>query len=60
MKNISGHQDDKEKYENLSIKARLNVDADKIATKHVSIPKNIHISSVPLTMYINNKHILYI
>ena len=45
--------------ENLSIKARLNVNADKIATKHVTIPKNTHISSVPLIMYINNKHIHY-
>ena len=41
----------------LSIKARLNVDADKIATENASIPKSTHISSAPLIMYINNKYI---
>ena len=43
----------------LSIKARLNVDADKIATNNASIPKNTHISSATLIMYINNKYIHY-
>ena len=43
----------------LSIKARLNVDADKIATENASIPKNTHISSATLIMYINNKYIHY-
>ena len=59
IEHILGHQDDKVKYEKLSIKARLNVDADKIATKNASIPKNTHISSAPLIMYINNKYIHY-
>ena len=58
-KHILGHQDDKVKYEKLSIKARLNVDADKVATNNASIPKNTHISSAPLIMYINNKYIHY-
>ena len=55
IEHILGHQDDKGKYENLSIEARINVDADKITTKNASILNNTHISSAPLIMYINNK-----
>ena len=53
------HQDDLKKYEKLSIKARLNVDADKIATKNASIPKKYSPFSAPLIIYINNKYIHY-
>ena len=59
IEHILGHQDDKEMYENLSMKARLNVDADKIATKNACIPKNTHISSAPLIMYINKTYTRY-
>ena len=59
IKYILRHQDDKVKYMNLPIKARLNVDTDKIATQNASIPKYTHISSAPLIMYINNKYTYY-
>ena len=59
IEHILGHQDDKIKYEKLSIKAKLNVDTDKIATNNTSISKNTHISSAPLIIYINKKYIHY-
>ena len=52
IEHILGHQDDKVIYKKLSIKARLNVDADKIATKNASIPKKYsHFFSTPHHVY---------
>lgn len=53
---IKGHQDDKGQHDNLTIKARLNIFAYKIMTKHASVPKTIHIVSVSLSIYIDNKY----
>ena len=49
IEHILSHQDDKIKYEKLSIKARLNVDVDKIATNNASIPKILTFLQPPLS-----------
>ena len=53
---VKGHQDDKINYNDLDIKAYLNIDADSIATSTATIPINIHAIALPFVMYIINKY----
>ena len=57
IRHIKAHQDDNESYNNLTLDAKLNVDADYIATEHVSIPINTHILIPPFAIYLNQKYI---
>ena len=49
IRHIKAHQDDNESYNNLTLDAKLNVDANYIATNNVSIPINTHII-IPLSL----------
>ena len=49
---VKRHQDDKARYQDLDIKAKLNLDADKIAISSISI--NTHAISLPFALYIDN------
>ena len=51
-----GNQDNKKTYQELDIKAKLNIDVDEIATKTVSIPINTHIIFLPFALYIDDKY----
>ena len=44
---IKGHQDDKTAYEQLSDDAKLNVDADTLATNHATGSSNLPSSAIP-------------
>ena len=57
IEHVKGHQDDKITYNDLDVKALLNIDADSIATSTSTIPINTHAISLPFAMYINNKYI---
>ena len=54
---IKSHQDDNVSYNNLLLDAKLNVDADYIATNHVTIPFNTHLLIPPFAIYLNDKNI---
>ena len=56
IEHIKGHQDDYKKYSDLPIKARLNIDADEIATSSSSITLNHHIQSTKFIIYVNNEY----
>ena len=56
IENVKGHQDDYIHYRDLPIKARLNIDADEIATSSSSIPLNHHIQSTKFIIYVNNEY----
>ena len=56
IEHIKSHQYDSVLYKDLSTKARLNIDADKIATLYSSIPLNHHIKSTK-TNYIRQQPI---
>ena len=56
IEHVKGHQDDYRQYRDLPIKARLNIDADEIATSSSSIPLNHHIQSTKFIIYVNNEY----
>ena len=56
IEHVKGHQDDYKRYRDLPIKARLNIDADEIATSSSSIPLNHHIQSTKFIIYVNNEY----
>ena len=54
---IAAHQDDNTKYSGLSVNAQLNVDADYLATKTITLPLNQHLGSQPFVLYVNGKYV---
>ena len=56
IEHIKGHQDYSVLCKDLSIKSRLNTDADKITTSYSSMPLNHHIQSTKFVIYINNQY----
>ena len=56
-RHIKAHQDDNVSYNNITLDSKLNVDADYIATNHVSIPINTQISIPSFAIYMNHKYI---
>ena len=57
IRHIKAHQDDNVSYNNITLDSKLNVDADYIATNHVSIPINTQISIPSFAIYMNHKYI---
>ena len=55
--NIAAHRDDNTNYGDLSMNAQLNVDADYLATKNITLPLNQHLESQPFALYMNGKYI---
>ena len=56
ISHVYGHQDEKTKYENLTIDAKLNVDSDRLATTNKKLPINMNITSYPFSIYIKGKY----
>ena len=54
---IAAHQDDNTNYGDLSVNAQLNVDADYLATKNITLPLNQHLESQPFALYMNEKYL---
>lgn len=54
---IASHQDDNTNYNNLPVYAQLNVDADHLATKNITLPLNKHLESQLFTLYMNGKYL---
>ena len=54
---IAAHQDDNTKYSGLSVNAQLNVDADYLATKNITIPLNRKLESQPFVLCMNGKYL---
>ena len=54
---IKSHQDDKCSYGKLPLPAKLNVQADKIATHHARKPINTHLLTSSFAIYVQNKYI---
>ena len=53
---IAAHQDDNTKYSGLSVNAQLNVDADYLASKNITLPLNQHLGSQPFVLYVKYVH----
>ena len=56
ISHVYGHQDEKTKYEKLTIDAKLNVDSDRLATTNKKLPINTNITSYPFSIYIKGKY----
>ena len=53
----TSHQDDNTNYNNLPVYAQLNVDADHLATKNITLPLNKHLDSRIFALYMNGKYL---
>ena len=56
---VKDHQDDKKTTEELDIPAKLNIEADIVATTKETTPINTHLLSAPFAIYINARYIPY-
>ena len=56
---VYGHQDEKTKYEKLTIDAKLNVDSDRLATTNKKLSINTNITLYPFAIYIKGKYAHY-
>ena len=56
---INSHQDDECSYNELPLTAKLNVQADTIATNNARKPINTHLLTSPFAIYVANKYIPY-
>ena len=54
---VKGHQDKQKKWENLTIPARLNIQADELIGNNATVSINNHITNTSLALYINGKYI---
>ena len=54
---IAAHQDYDTKYSDLSVSSQLNVEADYLATKNITLPLNQHLESQPFVLYMNDKYL---
>ena len=54
---IAAYQVDNTKYNDLSVNVQLNVDADYLATKNITIPLNRKLESQPFVLYMNGKYL---
>ena len=57
IRHVESHQDDHIPFANLTLDAKLNVQADKIATAFATKPINDHISIPPFAIYLNGEYI---
>ena len=57
MEHVTEHQDDKIKYNDLDVKAQLNINTNFIATATSTILINTHVIALPFAININNKYI---
>ena len=54
---IAAHQDYDTKYSDLSVSSQLNVEADYLATKNITLPLNKHLDSRIFALYMNGKYL---
>ena len=54
---IAAHQNDNTNYGDLPVNAQLNVDADYLATKNITLPLIQHLESQPFALYMNGKYL---
>ena len=57
LTHINSHQDDDCSYNELPLTAKLNVQADKIATYNACKPINTHLITSPFAIYVANNYI---
>ena len=55
INHIKSHQDDECSYNELPLTAKLDVQADKIATQYARKPINTHLLTSPFAIYVTNK-----
>ena len=56
---VKGHQDDEKTNAELDTPAKLNIEADLVATSKATTPINTHLLSAPFAIYVNTRYTPY-
>ena len=56
IEHMKGHQNYKIKYNDLDIKAQINIDVNSIASSTSTIPIDTHVIALPFEMYTDHKY----